>query len=492
MKFLESLRKTAAAGRIPLIPDIKCYSPKDGDLTRGRDMTQVALALKAAGAPVLSVVTEEKEFHGSLALLKKIADATGLPILRKDFIETEADLDKTRAAGADAILLMYACLGRERLHALYQAALKRDLTPLVETHTAEELRWAAELGAPLVGINNRNIRILERDDGDVSLSESLLKTFKNENAAAPFLVVESAIRDGADVRRAIRSGADAVLVGTAILKADDPACAFRRMTRLAGLKICGHQTEDDVRASLTAGADLLGFVTEYPVPVRWNLTAAQAAPLLALARGEGAGSADGTMTGSSSDACAKTCPMTGASSAERVKTCIVTGGASAKVLALARQLRPDFVQLHYTETLAETQEIARALAADGIAVIRSVSGDRAMRKAAYGTDELPEIINLLLQSAVSGILLDSRDAGNAARGGSGVLGEMGGELTPALRDKIRAAGKLLIVGGGITAENAAAVYRTFAPDVLDVMTGAEDADGRKSAERIRQYILHST
>ena len=460
MKFLESLRKTAAAGRIPLIPDIKCYSPKDGDLTRGRDMTQVALALKAAGAPVLSVVTEEKEFHGSLALLKKIADATGLPILRKDFIETEADLDKTRAAGADAILLMYACLGRERLHALYHAALSRGLTPLVETHTAEELRWAAELGAPLVGINNRNIRILERDDGDVSLSESLLKTFKNENAAAPFLVVESAIRDGADVRRAIRSGADAVLVGTAILKADDPACAFRRMTRLAGLKICGHQTEDDVRASLAAGADLLGFVTEYPVPVRWNLTAAQAAPLLAFAA--------------------------------RAKTCIVTGGAPAKVLALARQLRPDFVQLHYTETLAETQEIARALAADGIAVIRSVSGDRAMRKAAYGTDELPEIIDLLLQSAVSGILLDSRDAGNAARGGSGVLGEMGGELTPALRDKIRAAGKLLIVGGGITAENAAAVYRTFAPDVFDVMTGAEDADGRKSAERIRQYILHST
>ena len=460
MKFLESLRKTAAAGRIPLIPDIKCYSPKDGDLTRGRDMTQVALALKAAGAPVLSVVTEEKEFHGSLALLKKIADATGLPILRKDFIETEADLDKTRAAGADAILLMYACLGRERLHALYQAALRRDLTPLVETHTAEELRWAAELGAPLVGINNRNIRILERDDGDVSLSESLLKTFKNENAAAPFLVVESAIRDGADVRRAIRSGADAVLVGTAILRANDPACAFRRMTRLAGLKICGHQTEDDVRASLAAGADLLGFVTEYPVPVRWNLTAAQAAPLLAFAA--------------------------------RAKTCIVTGGAPAKVLALARQLRPDFVQLHYTETFEETQEIARALAADGIAVIRSVSGDRAMRKAAYGTDELPEIIDLLLQSAVSGILLDSRDAGNAARGGSGVLGEMGGELTPALRDKIRASGKLLIVGGGITAENAAAVYRTFAPDVLDVMTGAEDADGRKSAERIRQYILHST
>ena len=460
MKFLETLRKTAAAGRIPLIPDIKCYSPKDGDLTRGRDMTQVALALKAAGAPVLSVVTEEKEFHGSLALLKKIADATGLPILRKDFIETEADLDKTRAAGADAILLMYACLGRERLHALYQAALRRDLTPLVETHTAEELRWAAELGAPLVGINNRNIRILERDDGDVSLSESLLKTFKNENAAAPFLVVESAIRDGADVRRAIRSGADAVLVGTAILRANDPACAFRRMTRLAGLKICGHQTEDDVRASLAAGADLLGFVTEYPVPVRWNLTAAQAAPLLAFAA--------------------------------RAKTCIVTGGAPAKVLALARQLRPDFVQLHYTETFEETQEIARALAADGIAVIRSVSGDRAMRKAAYGTDELPEIIDLLLQSAVSGILLDSRDAGNAARGGSGVLGEMGGELTPALRDKIRASGKLLIVGGGITAENAAAVYRTFAPDVLDVMTGAEDADGRKSAERIRQYILHST
>lgn len=478
MKFLESLRKTAAAGRIPLIPDIKCYSPKDGDLTRGRDMTQVALALKAAGAPVLSVVTEEKEFHGSLALLKKIADATGLPILRKDFIETEADLDETRAAGADAILLMYACLGRERLHALYHAALRRGLTPLVETHTAEELRWAAELGAPLVGINNRNIRILERDDGDVSLSESLLKTFKNENAAAPFLVVESAIKDGADVRRAIRSGADAVLVGTAILKADDPACAFRRMTRLAGLKICGHQTEDDVRASLAAGADLLGFVTEYPVPVRWNLTAAQAAPLLALARGAGAGSADGQMIGTPS--------------AGRVKTCIVTGGSPAKVLSLARQLRPDFVQLHYTETFAKTQEIARALAADGIAVIRSVSGDRAMRKAACGTDELPEIIDLLLQSAVSGILLDSRDAGNAARGGSGVLCEMGSELTPSLRDKIRASGKLLIVGGGITADNAAAVYRTFAPDVLDVMTGAEDADGRKSAERIRQYILYST
>lgn len=190
MDFLQALKKRKAEGPFPVIPDIKCFSPKEGDLIRGRDPAALAAQLEAAGACVLSAVTEPDDFHGSLQMLREICSTVRIPVLRKDFIGTKEDLILTKEAGASAILLIYSCLGKDRLKELYEQALGIGLVPFVETHTAQELEWAAELGARLIGINNRDILKLERDDGDVSRSEDLMR-FRPRQA---FLVAESGDR----------------------------------------------------------------------------------------------------------------------------------------------------------------------------------------------------------------------------------------------------------------------------------------------------------
>lgn len=215
--FSASLTARKKAGFTPVIPDIKCRSPKEGDLLRGRDPVEAAVLLAEAGAPAISVVTEPKNFGGSLELLAKIAAKTKLPILRKDFITCEDDLKMTKDAGAAAILLICATQPVQRLIELYEASLRIGLEPLVEAHTKEELLLGGQLGAKLLGINNRNILELEKDDGNVSATE-LLARYKPKGA---ILISESSILTPAEAQAAIRAGADAVLIGTAIWQAEN-------------------------------------------------------------------------------------------------------------------------------------------------------------------------------------------------------------------------------------------------------------------------------
>ena len=510
MDFLTALKHRQAAGLIPVIPDIKCFSPKEGDLLRGRDPVLVARQLEAAGACVLSVVTEEEEFGGSMDLLRDICRSVSVPVLRKDFIRTEEDLVRTKEAGASAILLMYSCLGKGRLEALYSAALRTGLAPFVETHTAQELQWAGELGAQLVGINNRNILELERDDGDVRTSEGLM-AFRPDDA---FVVVESGLRNGGDVRRAVRAGADAVLVGTAILQAPDPAAMYRAMTRPCDLKVCGLMDTGGIRLCADQYVDVLGFVTEYPVEVPWNLKREEAADLIAFAKNdlfspasgpsmsEGRGGGSGEAADTQADRSGISDTLTGLSgsgisdapaglSASGLtsftpKTCIVTGGSPEKVVSLARALRPDLVQLHFTETIEETARIAEALREEGIGVIRSVPTDPEQRLWMFGSPDLADIARLLADTPVIGLLIDSRDAGNASGGGGSILER----IQPQGRGKdplaqVRALfPRSFILGDGLTAGNIREAVELFRPDMADVMTGVETAPGKKSENRL--------
>ena len=451
MRFLEALKNRKAQGGIPLIPDIKCFSPKEGDLMKGRDPVVLAQMMAQAGACAVSVVTEEKEFHGSMELLKRVCRAVKVPVLRKDFITCEKDLDETKAAGADAILLMVSCLGEEHLEKLYHAAIRRGLTPFVETHTPQQLEFAARLKAPLTGINNRDITVLERDSGTVAHASSILQQAGRQES---FVVVESALQDGDDVRRALKNGADAALVGTAILQAADPVKQYLAMTRRCGIKICGLMCEADVDACLSQQVDMCGFVVDYPVPVRWNLDPARAKQLIRYTGGH-------------------------------TRTCVVTGGEVQQVIDLARYLKPSFVQLHYRESLDDTRKIAAELDRENIRVIRSIPGDEDQRRAMFGTSELPAIADLLTHSAVSGVLLDSRDAGNAAVGGGSLLermkdAEKEGQDIRKMAEILIRADKMLLAGGGITPENAKTVRKQLHPDYLDIMTGAEDEEGHKS------------
>lgn len=230
-RFSEELLKKKSQGIIPVIPDIKCKSPREGDLLGGRDPVETAKMLAEIGAPAFSVVTESADFGGSLKLLEEVAKATGRPVLRKDFIRDGDDLRKTRDCGAQAVLLICSMQTESTLIKLFDEALKIGLEPLVEAHTREELELAGRIGAKLVGINNRNILELEKDDGTVSMTENLAR-FAPEGA---LLISESGIFTRRDTAAAISAGADALLVGTAIWKAENMADFY--------LSICGAREE---------------------------------------------------------------------------------------------------------------------------------------------------------------------------------------------------------------------------------------------------------
>src|SRR5665647_2343060 len=226
-RFSDALRNTARQGQIPIIVDIKVYSPKAGDLLHGRSNTELALTFATAGAPALAVITEKDHFHGSLESLRHVAAISNLPVLRKDFITEHKELEATVQAGAAAVLLICSMHSPERLRTLFLIAHELGLEVLVETHTAQELEIALALGAKLIGINNKDIGKLESDDGAPTQMLNLI-----EQAAKHALIVsESGLQTRADVCAVIDAGADALLIGTALMQAEDPAGFFRVLSK---------------------------------------------------------------------------------------------------------------------------------------------------------------------------------------------------------------------------------------------------------------------
>jgi len=230
LKFSTALWQQIRSGIIPVIPDIKARSPQEGSLLRGRDPVKYAQSLANAGAPAISVVTEPKHFGGSPALLQRIAQSVAVPVLRKDFINRREQLQESVELGASAVLLIAAMLAKGQLFELFTEAVALGLEPLVETHNEAEIYAANKLQLTLMGINNRNIVELELDNGSVSTTSKLA------NLARPevLLVSESSIASPADAQLAIAAGAHAVLVGTAILRAEDPIAMYRQLSEPGG------------------------------------------------------------------------------------------------------------------------------------------------------------------------------------------------------------------------------------------------------------------
>lgn len=228
--LVDSIRARQRAGQMPVLSEIKVRSAKEGDLLRGRDPASLAATMAASGIAGLSVVTAGDDFGGSLDILRNVRARVQLPILRKDFTASEDDLDETCATGADAILLTVCLLDDETLTLLHGAAQERGLETLVETHAEHELERLSRLGLrpDLLGINNRDITVLETDDGDVSRTEHLAALVSE----GQLVLSESAIRGPDDALRARAAGADAVLVGTSILQADDPGKAIEALVSI--------------------------------------------------------------------------------------------------------------------------------------------------------------------------------------------------------------------------------------------------------------------
>lgn len=226
-RFSSALQAALAAGKIPLISEIKVRSPKEGDLLSGRDPVALAGRMERAGAACLSVVTEGPRFGGSLALLRAVSAAVSLPILRKDFVTERQEVEATREHGASCLLLMLAMLDWPRLVALHEEARRCGLETLVEVHDERELRQALTLDLDLLGINNRDIRQLETDDGGVANTLRLLQQVPPGVRA----ISESAIANASEARQVIAAGGAGVLVGTAILRAATLDEAVRQLVR---------------------------------------------------------------------------------------------------------------------------------------------------------------------------------------------------------------------------------------------------------------------
>lgn len=233
-KCTKALWKIYREGTMPVIPDIKCKSPGEGDLIRGRDPAVLAAAFEAAGAPVISVVTEAAHFGGSPELLRNITGRVKVPVIRKDFI-TDTDMLKESAEyGASGVLLISSMLEKKQLMQLTEQACLLGLEPLVETHSIEEISFADQLGLTFIGINNRDIGIFETDNGNVGVTEQLAADVRS----GALILSESAISCRDDIIMAAKAGAHAVLVGTAILRADNAADMYKALSGVYCGKVC--------------------------------------------------------------------------------------------------------------------------------------------------------------------------------------------------------------------------------------------------------------
>jgi indole-3-glycerol phosphate synthase len=212
---------------ISLIAEHKRRSPSAGPIREGVSVQDVAGAYERGGAAALSVLTDGPHFGGSLEDLREARAACSLPILRKDFIVDSYQLHESAASGADAILLIVAALNDAQLTELHALALDLGLAALVEVHDELELERAAGIGASLIGVNNRDLRTMQVDPGRAL---RLLGHVPDGVST----VVESGLRDRAQLDQVGAAGADAVLVGEALMRAPDIEAACRALTGGAG------------------------------------------------------------------------------------------------------------------------------------------------------------------------------------------------------------------------------------------------------------------
>ena len=202
-----------ATNHIQVIAEIKRASPSKGDLAPIPDAAALARTYENSGAAAISVLTEERKFKGSLEDLIAVRSAVSTPILRKDFISIEQQVLEARAFGADIVLLIVAGLDQPTLEHLFRFTSSFGMTPFVETHNAEEVRRAIDVGAELIGVNARNLGTFETDRDLFAELVDLLP--KNSIAVA-----ESAVRNLNDVVNYAKAGADCVLIGEALVTGD--------------------------------------------------------------------------------------------------------------------------------------------------------------------------------------------------------------------------------------------------------------------------------
>jgi indole-3-glycerol phosphate synthase / phosphoribosylanthranilate isomerase len=256
MRFRDALARPGLAA----IAEIKRRSPSAGDLRPDADPALLARELERSGAAAISVLVDER-FAGSPVDLRAARAATSLPLLAKGFFRDPVELAELRRDGADAVLLLLRDLDDSRAADLTDAARELGLDALVEAHDAEELERAIALGADPIGINARDL-------GTFAIDRHAQLDLVARAPRDRVVIAESGIESRAQAAAAELAGADAVLVGSTLMRAPDPGAKLRELLARPLVKICGLTREEDVAAASEAGADLAGFILARESPRR--------------------------------------------------------------------------------------------------------------------------------------------------------------------------------------------------------------------------------
>jgi indole-3-glycerol phosphate synthase len=210
---LDALEALAPADRVKIIAEIKRASPSRGPLAEIPDPAALAVSYQNGGASAISVLTDARNFGGSLADLELVRASVSLPLLRKDFISLPYQVLEARAAGADLVLLIVAALDQDTLGELYALTTQLGMNALLETHSADEIDRALQIGAGIVGVNARNLNTFELD-------QDLFAGLADHIPSGVIRVAESAVKSAEDIAHYRRAGADVVLVGEALVTGD--------------------------------------------------------------------------------------------------------------------------------------------------------------------------------------------------------------------------------------------------------------------------------